>query len=147
MSEEKPVRQVGVKIVKADNFGETPTVFVESQKPIEKSDKSEQLSMVNAVNASEWITHPIDMRGLKELVDNSTILPQCIRAYKSNIAGFGISVGYREDYEEETTEMQAEWNAMERVIDLLNVLTMTENGETFLWHIPEQSPRASYRRI
>ena len=84
MSEEKPVRQVGVKIVKADNFGETPTVFVESQKPIEKSDKSEQLSMVNAVNASEWITHPIDMRGLKELVDNSTILPQCIRAYKSN---------------------------------------------------------------
>lgn len=88
MSEEKPVRQVGVKIVKADNFGETPTVFVESQKPIEKSDKSEQLSMVNAVNASEWITHPIDMRGLKELVDNSTILPQCIRAYKSNIAEF-----------------------------------------------------------
>ena len=110
MSEEKPVRQVGVKIVKADNFGETPTVFVESQKPIEKSDKSEQLSMVNAVNASEWITHPIDMRGLKELVDNSTILPQCIRAYKSNIAGFGISVGYREDYEEETTEMQAEYS-------------------------------------
>ena len=40
MSEEKPVRQVGVKIVKADNFGETPTVFVESQKPIEKSDKA-----------------------------------------------------------------------------------------------------------
>ena len=96
MSEEKPVRQVGVKIVKADDSGETPTVFVESQKPIEKSDKSEQLSMVNAVNASEWITHPIDMRGLKELVDNSTILPQCIRAYKSNIAGFGISVGYCE---------------------------------------------------
>lgn len=126
MSEEKPVRQVGVKIVKADNFGETPTVFVESQKPIEKSDKSEQLSMVNAVNASEWITHPIDMRGLKELVDNSTILPQCIRAYKSNIAGFGISVGYREDYEEENTEMQAEWNAMERVIDLLNMDCMSK---------------------
>ena len=126
MSEEKPVRQVGVKIVKADNFGETPTVFVESQKPIEKSDKSEQLSMVNAVNASEWITHPIDMRGLKELVDNSTILPQCIRAYKSNIAGFGISVGYREDYEKETTEMQAEWNAMERVIDLLNMDCMSK---------------------
>lgn len=95
MSEEKPVRQVGVKIVKADNSGETPTVFVESQKPIEKSDKSEQLSMVNAVNASEWITHPIDMRGLKELVDNSTILPQCIRAYKSNIAALELAVGYR----------------------------------------------------
>lgn len=125
MSEKKAVRQVGVKIVKANNFGSTPTVFNE-QKPIQKSDHSEQLSVVNAVNASEWITHPIDMRGLKELVDNSTILPQCIRAYKSNIAGFGISVGYCEDYDDETVEMQAEWNAMERVIDLLNMDCMTK---------------------
>ena len=28
-----------------------------------------------------------------------------------------------------------------------DVLTMMENGETFPWHIPEQSPRTSYRRI
>lgn len=123
MSEEKEVRHVDVKVIKADNFGETPTVFVQ---PVEKSDKSEQLSMVNAVNASEWISHPVDMHGLKELVDNSTILPQCIRAYKSNIAGFGISVGYSEDHEEETPEMQAEWDSMQRVIDLLNMDCMTK---------------------
>lgn len=126
MSEEKVARQIGVRIINSDNFGSTPTVFVQDHKPIEKSDKSEQLSMVNAVNASEWISHPIDMHGLKELVDNSTILPQCIRAYKSNIAGFGISVGYREDYDDETAEMKAEWNAMERVIDLLNMDCMTK---------------------
>lgn len=123
MSEEKEVRHVGVRVIKADNFGETPTVFVQ---PVEKSDKSEQLSMVNAVNASEWIAHPVDMHGLKELVDNSTILPQCIRAYKSNIAGFGISVRYSEDHEEETPEMQAEWDSMQRVVDLLNMDCMTK---------------------
>ena len=31
------------------------------------------------------------------MVDESTILPQCIRAYKSNIAGFGIDIRYKDD--------------------------------------------------
>lgn len=65
-----------------------------TEKPIEKSDKSEQLHIEEQVNASDWIVHPVDMRGLKALVSNSTILPQCIRAYKNNIAGFGIGVRY-----------------------------------------------------
>ena len=61
------------------------------------------------------------MYGLKELVDNSTILPQCIRAYKNNISGFGISIHYKEDYNEETEEMKAEWNLAQRTIALLNM--------------------------
>jgi len=73
---------------------------------------------------SELLRHK--MQGLKELVDNSTILPQCIRAYKNNIAGFGISVHYTEDYEEETAEMKAEWAIAERVITLLNMDCMTK---------------------
>lgn len=120
----KPPR-VEVRVVKANTSFETPTVFAEPQK-IEKSDKSEQLSQENAMNASEWITHPVDMRGLKELVDNSTILPQCIRAYKNNIAGFGISVHYSVDAEEETPEMKAEWDAMEKIVALLNMDVMTK---------------------
>lgn len=120
----KPPR-VEVRVVKANTSFETPTVFTEPQK-IEKSDKSEQLSQENAMNASEWITHPVDMRGLKELVDNSTILPQCIRAYKNNIAGFGISVHYSVDAEEETPEMKAEWDAMEKIVALLNMDVMTK---------------------
>lgn len=120
----KPPR-VAVRVVKANTSFETPTVFAEPQK-IEKSDKSEQLSQENAMNASEWITHPVDMRGLKELVDNSTILPQCIRAYKNNIAGFGISVHYSVDAEEETPEMKAEWDAMEKIVALLNMDVMTK---------------------
>ena len=78
------------------------------QSPIKKSEKSEQLDPAVNVSASEWIPHRIDMNGLRELVETSTILPQCIKAYKNNIAGFGISVEYIDDIEE-NEETKAEW--------------------------------------
>lgn len=121
MSEEKKaIPKVAVRIVKQNEPLQPPTVFYEQRK-IEKSDKSELLDPAVSISAAEWISHPVDMRGLKELVDNSTILPQCIRAYKSNIAGFGISVKYIEDYDEETKEMEAEWDKLQRTVDLLNM--------------------------
>lgn len=40
MSEEKPVRQVGVKIVKADNFGETPTVLLKARNRLKSQIKA-----------------------------------------------------------------------------------------------------------
>ncbi|MCD8150588.1 MAG: phage portal protein [Clostridiales bacterium] len=126
MSEEKKATpKVDVKIVKQSLPMEPPTVFY-SERKIEKSDKSEQLDPSVQISAAEWISHPVDMRGLKALVDNSTILPQCIRAYKSNIAGFGISVEYAEDYDEETPEMVAEWDKLSSIIDLLNMDMQTK---------------------
>ena len=122
----KPVGHIGVKIIKSQDVGSAPTVFYHKEKQIEKSDKSEQLNRETAVSAANWISHPVNMYGLKELVDNSTILPQCIKAYKSNISGFGISVHYKEDYEKETPEMKAEWTLAERTIALLNMDCMTK---------------------
>ncbi len=120
MDEKKsPAPKVDVKVVKSSGMNE-PTVFYDQRK-VEKSDKGEQLDPSVQVSASDWISHPVDMRGLKELVDNSTILPQCIRAYKSNIAGFGISVRYAEDYDTETEEMKAEWDALQQIIALFNM--------------------------
>jgi len=125
MDEKKaPAPKVTVKIVKSSDMDE-PTVFY-AQRKVEKSDKGEQLDPSIQISASDWIPHPIDMRGLKILVDNSTILPQCIRAYKSNIAGFGISVGYTEDYDTETLEMKAEWDALKQIIALLNMDMQTK---------------------
>ena len=92
-SKKKPAG-MGVRVIKQQGDMEPYTVFYDDRKPIEKSDKSEQLHIEEQVNASDWIVHPIDMHGLKALVSNSTILPQCIRAYKNNIAGFGIGVRY-----------------------------------------------------
>lgn len=125
MENNKKSPSIGVKIIKSDAESTPLSVFTNRQ-PVEKSDKSEQLSRVNSASASEWISHPVDMRGLKELVDDSTILPQCIRAYKNNIAGFGLSVHYTSDYKEETAEMKAEWTQLEEVINLLNMDIMTK---------------------
>ena len=116
----KPAGKIGVKVIKSMTDIHAPSVFY-ADNNISKSDKSEQLHNEIAVNASNWISHPVDMRGLKTLVDNSTILPQCIRAYKNNIAGFGLSISYLEDYDIETDEMKAEWLLAERIINLLNM--------------------------
>ncbi len=90
------------------------------QASIEKADTSVQLSENDIYNAGDWITPPNDFKGLHNLVKNSTILPQCIRAYKNNIAGFGIGVRYIEDVEE-TKEMAEEFSRAEEIIELLNI--------------------------
>ena len=90
------------------------------QAPIEKADTSVQLSEQEVYNAGDWITPPNDLRGLRNLVKNSTILPQCIRAYKNNIAGFGIGMRYIEDGEE-TPEKAAEFIRAQEIIELLNI--------------------------
>lgn len=90
------------------------------QAAIEKADTSVQLTEQEVYNTGDWITPPDDLRGLRNLVENSTILPQCIRAYKNNIAGFGIGVRYIEDVEE-TPEMAAEFKRAEEIIELLNI--------------------------
>ena len=96
--------------------------------PIEKADTSVQLTTSEAYNAGDWITPVNDMRGLRHMVKHSTILPQCIRAYKNNIAGFGIGIRYVEDVEE-TPEMAAEFKRAEEIVELLN--TEQDTKEVF----------------
>lgn len=109
MSEEKKrpaYRAVVIKATESDPL------------PIKKSDKSEQIDSTEQLEASEWISHPYEMRGLKELEEHSSILPQCVRAYKNNIAGFGIGIRYKEDIDE-TPEMAAEYTRAEELLELL----------------------------
>lgn len=87
---------------------------------ISKADTPTQLSQQEAYTAGDWLTPPLDLLGLRTLVKNSSILPQCIRAYKNNIAGFGIGIRYKEDVEE-TPEMAAEFSRAEEIIELLNL--------------------------
>lgn len=87
---------------------------------ITKSDAPAQVTIEDAVNASDWIEPPMMLEGLKNMVVESSILPQCIRAYKNNIAGFGIGIRYTVD-QEETPEMKAEYDAISEVIELLSI--------------------------
>lgn len=79
-----------------------------------------QLNTKEARSAGEFVSPTYDMVGLGELVKNSNILPQCIHAYKNNIAGFGIDIRYTDDTPE-TPEMKAEWERMREVLDLLTM--------------------------
>lgn len=99
---------------------------IKSQAPLNNDDLIEkaltptQVSPEEAANASEWITPLYDMRGLRTMVSQSTILPQCTRAYRNNIPGYGIGIRYKEDVDE-TPEMAAEYKRAEEIIDLLNM--------------------------
>ena len=110
--------------VKATIISET----VPAENNIRKADTSTQVTSENAFNAGDWIEPPVRMIGYKQLVTESSILPQCIRAYKNNIAGFGIGVRYRVD-DEETPEMAAEYERAEEIIELLN--TEQDTKEVF----------------
>ena len=79
--------------------------------PVKKSDAPSQVTVEEAVNAGDWIEPPMMLEGLKNMVTESSILPQCIRAYKNNIAGFGIGIRYTVD-QEETPEMKTEFDAI-----------------------------------
>jgi PBSX family phage portal protein len=84
---------------------------------VQKAETATQISGNEAYN-TDWIEPPTDLRGYKVLVSNSAILPQCIRAYKNNIAGFGIGVRYKDDIEE-TEQMAEEFTRAEKIIELL----------------------------
>jgi PBSX family phage portal protein len=108
--------------------GKAQVRVIKGAAAIEKADTSVQLTTSEAYNAGDWITPPNDMRGLQKMVKHSTILPQCIRAYKNNIAGFGIGIRYVEDVEE-TEEMAAEFKRAEEIVELLN--TEQDTKEVF----------------
>lgn len=99
---------VGVKIIKSVKQG------------IEKALTPTNVKTEEASNASDWIVPEMDMKGLRTMVNQSTILPQCIKAYRNNIPGYGIGIRYKEDTEE-TPEMAEEFQKAEKIIDLFNL--------------------------
>jgi len=104
---------VGVRVVKGFDMPDNDALIQKALTPTQVEPEEKR-------NAGEWITQPFDMRGLRNLVNQSTVLPQCIRAYRNNIPGYGIGVRYKDDVEE-TEEMSAEFARAEEIIDLLNL--------------------------
>jgi PBSX family phage portal protein len=95
--------------------------IIKANTPVEKAEQTTAVDKHMTAMADDFITPPTDLRGYKRLTTNSSILPQCIRAYKNNIAGFGIGVKWKENYDEETAEMLDEWVRAEEVIEFLNM--------------------------
>ncbi len=94
--------------------------IIKASGPVAKAEVSTEIDASARADGAGFISPPTDLRGYKRLVNHSSILPQCIRAYKNNIAGFGIGVRYKEDVEE-TPEMKAEWDKISEVLEFLNM--------------------------
>ncbi|MBO1583163.1 phage portal protein [Bacillus sp. XF8] len=89
-------RKVSARVIKAKSDG----VQVLSRQQEDESEK-------NAVN--DIITPPYRIEDLQKIRENSTILGQCIDAYKRNVAGFGHEMQYKQNDIGETPEMKTEW--------------------------------------
>ena len=118
MSEEKKSApaSVGVKIIRASEPAPS--------NPIAKSDKMTNIPPEEQYNSGAWLAHPINFDGLEAMVEQSTIVPQCIQAYKNNVTGFGISIDYKDEFkqwdESEHPELVEEYNKVQRILDLIS---------------------------
>ena len=113
MSENKKNRTVQAHIIKAD----PPKPGQNTMSRLESDTKGGTASL----NGDKFISPPADLHGLKTLVKHSSILPQCIRAYKNNIAGFGIGIRYKDSDEKDDKFKLAEWTKLQDIIELLNM--------------------------
>ncbi len=123
MSDEK--KGVSVTVIKADDTAVEPVIKAESSVQIDEDEKR---------YANDWPEPELPLDGLEEIVKNSSILPQCCRAYRNNIAGYGIGIRYKEDDQEETAEALAEWGKLE---DILNLLTLEQDTKEIFEDIIE----------
>lgn len=103
-----------------------PTVGVSffpfEEEPIVKSDSRTTNDIEDERNNGEWLHCDVDEKNKQDIIDNSTILLQCISAYANNIAGFGIGIQYRSDYKnEETPEMIQEYNKVKEIVDCFSL--------------------------
>jgi PBSX family phage portal protein len=88
----------------------------------------------------EIIKPPYNPKELKRMKEYSTILGQCIEAYATNIAKFGLHVQYREDYNAASKElkqkMDEEWTQLQEFIRYLH---FDESPEKILeWMITDR---------
>ncbi|MFD0825842.1 phage portal protein [Neobacillus sp. M.A.Huq-85] len=78
----------------------------------------------------EILIPPYNLKELKLIGEYSTILQQCIEAYKTNIFGFGFQPQYRFDYNAASEGLQKkadeEWTRLEEFVRYLNYDEETE---------------------
>lgn len=91
------------------------------EQPVVKAENPTQLEKDIQRYAEEWIEPDLPLESLGEMVKNSNILPQCIHAYRNNIAGYGIGIKYIDNDQKETEETKAEWQRLQSIIELLTI--------------------------
>ena len=90
--------------------------------------------------ADGLIEPPYNITELKQIAEYSTILQQCIDAYKTNILGFGLGVEYTFDFNAEDapkakkSAAEKEWTRLEELVRYMNY---DESAEVVLGYVIE----------
>ena len=112
---------IGVRLIKGRA---NPAPALPLYSDVKKSDKMTNIPPETEISAGTWLEHPYNFDGLEIMVSNSTIVPQCITAYKNNVTGFGVSIDYKDEYkqwdENDHPEIVEEYNKVQRILDLIS---------------------------
>ncbi|WP_373325636.1 phage portal protein [Sporomusa paucivorans] len=102
------MRKVTAKVITGIKKSETPTA---------KDGDAKQYAIADVLEPKYAISHLLEMKEM------STILPQCVEAYKQNIVGFGYQLKYKNDETKnnETPDMIAEWNRVESALKYMHM--------------------------
>ena len=102
------MQQIRAKVITSVNKSEVPTA---------KTGDEKQYTIADVLEPKYSI------QTLLEMKEMSTILPQCVEAYKQNICGFGYQLRYKNDEtkDKETPEMKAEWNRVETALKYMHM--------------------------
>ncbi|MCY7543908.1 phage portal protein [Bacillus safensis] len=91
-------------------------------------------------DADDVIEPPYNIKELKQMAEYSTILQQCIDAYKTNILGFGFGVEYAFDFNAEDVKpvkkktAEKEWTRLEEFTKYMNY---DESADVILGYVIE----------
>lgn len=115
-------RKVNVRVIKGKDNVSNLISKAANTTTIEDN-KEGQLTGENGI-----ISPPYPIKELQEIVEKSTILEQCVEAYRRNIVGFGAIPVYNEDstVNDETPEMKRE---MQMLIDIIHYFNFDQSFE------------------
>ncbi|MFN2745820.1 MULTISPECIES: phage portal protein [unclassified Bacillus (in: firmicutes)] len=105
--------------------------------PVTKQIYEDQFS---EIYGDDILAPPYNLKELKMIAEYSSILQQCIDAYKTNIAGFGLSAEYAFDFNgadvtpEQKAAAEADWSKLE---EFCRHLHFDESAETVLGYMIE----------
>lgn len=102
------MQKVRARVITSVKKAETPTA---------KDGDAKQYAIADVLEPKYAISHLLEMKEM------STILPQCVEAYKQNIVGFGYQLKYKNDEtkDKETAEMIDEWNRVESALKYMHM--------------------------
>lgn len=113
--------------------------IIKSQSPSSNTKQLYDDPFISSYN-SDVIEPPYNLKELKLIGEYSTILQQCVEAYRVNILGFGLVPDYRFDYNAKNTsddQRKAADNEWSKLEEFYRYLNYDEETETILGYALE----------